>query len=327
MTSIIKKLPVLLLPFLISACSPKVITKVYKTCPEIVNTQDVYVIDVGDSIVGSYEEIGEIKITDNGFSVGCNYDLIIFLAKNETSKAGGNAIALTRHRTPDNWSTCHRIKANMLILEEIPVYEEVIKVDDDSLMVSEYHEFTSFPIIEKHYYNTFYANFGYSNIYSKLYMPYGVTGDPKKGLDLQAGYDLVFRNSLGVGLFCAGHRSSYSNNYSGDIPENGKLNLIYIAPQFIMCQDYGSWITKMHLGIGYFGYSEKLGGISEYISGYGSNINMNIEYLITSNLGVGINIGYIQGKFSDKQKSVKYEDDEYIGISRLFIDAGIRWHF
>ena len=58
MTSIIKKLPVLLLPFLISACSPKVITTVYKTCPEIVNTQDVYFIAVGDSIVGSYEEIG-----------------------------------------------------------------------------------------------------------------------------------------------------------------------------------------------------------------------------------------------------------------------------
>ena len=180
MTSIIKKLPVLLLPILISACSPKVITKVYKTCPEIVNTQDVYVIDGGDSIVGSYEEIGEIKITDDGFSVGCNYDLIIFLAKNETSKAGGNAIALTRHRTPDNWSTCHRIKANMLILEEIPVYEEEIKGDDDSLMVSEYNEFTSFPIIEKHYNMNFMPNSGISKINEKCNWQKEVIGIGRK---------------------------------------------------------------------------------------------------------------------------------------------------
>ena len=109
MTSIIKKLPVLLLPFLISACSPRVITKVFRKSPEIVNPNQVHIVEIGDSIGDSYEVVGTVNITDKLLTARCGYDYVINLAKNETSKNGGNALALRKHKKPDIRSEERRV--------------------------------------------------------------------------------------------------------------------------------------------------------------------------------------------------------------------------
>ena len=52
-------------------------------------------------------------------STKCNYDQVVWLAKQETAKAGGNALALTDHRKPSLLgSSCHQIAGSMLLVSD-----------------------------------------------------------------------------------------------------------------------------------------------------------------------------------------------------------------
>ena len=323
MTTTAKRLMFLLLPCFLSACSPKIVTIIHKSYPEIAGPDQIYLFEIGDSVPVSYDVIGNISISDNGLSTGCNYDQIINLAKNETSKAGGNALALTKHLKPDFISSCHRINGLMLILNQMPE-EGNIDIPETPIENN-----TSFDVpVRKFKHNTLYANFGYSYIYSRFYLPSEATGNPKNGFDWQIGYDVVSRKGLGFGVLCAGYKSKYSlNDYSYVFTEPVKLDLIYLAPQFVLQQEYGKWIMKEYMGIGFFGYREISGEMSYNMKGLGYNLSLNIEYLITKTLGAGINFGYLGSRFSEKQDNLDYADNEYAGITRLFIDAGIRLHF
>ncbi len=56
-------------------------------------------------------------MVDAGLSTRCSYDQVIDLAKKKTAENGGNALALTQHRRPSMWSSCHQISGNMLFLK------------------------------------------------------------------------------------------------------------------------------------------------------------------------------------------------------------------
>lgn len=253
---------------------------------------------------------------DNGASAKCNYEQVVLLAKQETAKQGGNALALTDHRKPSLLgSSCHQIAGNMLWLGDTTAY----KAGSDWIVSDIIGEAETKKDPFQH--NTFYANIGYAFITIEYYLPQGASGNPKKGLDWQLGYEWLSRSGFGAGLLYSGYKSSYTQNRM-DI----NVGLTYIAPQFVMKQMVGRWIFQENLGLGYFSYRESVEEISASLSGVGYNVALGAEYLLSKHVGIGVNLGYIASSLP-KQEHVDYGKDDQSGVFRLHFDAGIRFHF
>ena len=106
---------ILLLPVCLGSCAPKVITHIERSYSPRVAAEEVLLYGVGQTVPESAELIGTVKVVDRGASTKCNYDQVVALAKQTTSKSGGNALALTDHREPSLLgSSCHQITGNML---------------------------------------------------------------------------------------------------------------------------------------------------------------------------------------------------------------------
>ncbi len=88
--------------------------------PQVRDTADeILVFDLNKEIPATAKTIGQFKIGDKGFTTDCQYQRVIEKAQEKARKAGGNAIQLTEVKEPDIWSTCYRIKGNILSIEHI----------------------------------------------------------------------------------------------------------------------------------------------------------------------------------------------------------------
>ena len=99
---------------MVTSCSPRVITSFQKVyTPSLPTSEEVVVIETTDPSKAQGEFLGQIKITDTGFTATSNgtYSQVVNLAKYETWKAGGNLMIINQHQLPDAWSTIHRINA------------------------------------------------------------------------------------------------------------------------------------------------------------------------------------------------------------------------
>lgn len=104
---------------LMASCSPKVITSVTNPLPAK-ETSEVAVFDEGAIVPNSAQVIGQVRVTDGGFcpTGKCRYPQVVEIAKQQTAKAGGNALYVRQHQLPDGHSTCHRITCDMLYLTD-----------------------------------------------------------------------------------------------------------------------------------------------------------------------------------------------------------------
>ncbi|MCC9165606.1 energy transducer TonB [Pontibacter sp. XAAS-A31] len=64
------------------------------------------------------QKLGELKITDSGFSLNCGFLEVLELAKAKAVESGGDAVYITSFKAPDSWSTCYRIEAELYKLQE-----------------------------------------------------------------------------------------------------------------------------------------------------------------------------------------------------------------
>ena len=118
------------------SCSPKVRTSIIKSYKAIDTKTEIVVIDLDREAPENSEILGTVKTGDSGFSTNCGYDVMININKQEARKAGGNATKIISHRFPSAMgSTCHRITANILKVENIENYalaneeQELLDVD------------------------------------------------------------------------------------------------------------------------------------------------------------------------------------------------------
>lgn len=102
-----------------SSCSPKISTSIRSSYPPLDYKEDVVVMGLNQAEPELAELIGYVKITDTGFTANCGYDLVIEKAKLEARKVGGNAIKIIEHMPPSFGSSCHRIVAKILKVEDI----------------------------------------------------------------------------------------------------------------------------------------------------------------------------------------------------------------
>jgi len=90
-----------------------------KTYAPLDYKEEVRVFGFGKEIPSNAEKLGTIKVGDSGFSVNCNYATVLDKAKIESRKVGGNVLKITKHKRPDSWSSCHRIKVDVYKVDSI----------------------------------------------------------------------------------------------------------------------------------------------------------------------------------------------------------------
>ncbi|MCL6268002.1 hypothetical protein [Flagellimonas myxillae] len=102
--------------FLITSCNPKITTALVKDYKTLECDKEVTVFELDEKQPEDAEVLGVLALRDTGFTVKCNYEVVVDKAKLEARKAGGDAIKITMHKKPNFWSTCHRIDATILKL-------------------------------------------------------------------------------------------------------------------------------------------------------------------------------------------------------------------
>jgi hypothetical protein len=107
---------------LFTSCAASLTSSIQKTYAPLDYRQEVRVFEIDEQTPPNAEKLGTVKVGDSGFSTDCDYDVVIEKAKTETRKAGGNALKITKHSLPDIWSSCHRITADVLKVEDIENY-------------------------------------------------------------------------------------------------------------------------------------------------------------------------------------------------------------
>lgn len=115
--------------FLLTSCTPKLTSSMQKTYAPLDYKQEVRVFEIDEQTPTNSEKLGTIKVGDSGFSTDCGYDVVLEKAKTETRKVGGNALKITKHSLPDLWSSCHRITADVMKVENIEDYATTEEVD------------------------------------------------------------------------------------------------------------------------------------------------------------------------------------------------------
>jgi len=123
------KILTILLMTLLCACSPKVITNtVESNLPSRTNLyyEPFAIIETNTIDRTLHQPIGQIEIKDGGLTLQCDYETVKKLAKQEALKLGGNCFVITEHREPNQWRTCHRIKADVFLIDNPKEYETQI---------------------------------------------------------------------------------------------------------------------------------------------------------------------------------------------------------
>ncbi len=129
-----------LLVLIMFGCSPKVVQKVIDK-HEPLQENDSFIVFNQDEKIDLSEEkiIGDIQIKDAGLTIDCDLETVLNLAKSRAKTIGGNAMQIYEFHPPDRKSTCYRIKAKVMWLKNISLYErEIIWSTDRKLKISDF---------------------------------------------------------------------------------------------------------------------------------------------------------------------------------------------
>ncbi len=71
------------------------------------------------------EIIGTVKISDTGFSTNCSEDDVLNILRREACRLGANMVNITESQQPDMKSTCYRVTADLIRLNEALDIEKI----------------------------------------------------------------------------------------------------------------------------------------------------------------------------------------------------------
>lgn len=291
------------------SCSPKVVTVLAKTYPEVVLPDSVIVIEMGETVPNSAEAIGRVSVVDRGFSTQCKYDQVVYLAKEATGKAGGNGLVITNHMEPSFWgSSCHQISGLMLHLSNLEV--DTLKanpVQDFLTVTNEERRKRMAPA------NTFEMSVGYGWITSRLYDYSGNSLGHKGGVEWRLGYEHVWKSGLGVGFQYSGYRAAF---------DEGNMVLSYLAPELVGRTKLNKWILKYGVGFGLLLYHEP----NNDMTGFGGHLTIGVEYMLSKNIGLGATTSYVSGSLPNED-DMNLKENERSGINRFNLLGGLRFYF
>lgn len=168
------------------------------------------------------------------------------------------------------------------------------------------------------------VNAGYGMVVSEIEKLSNMSGNPRRGLHLNAALRWASQKQAGVGLRYSGYFSSVQ--YSDYFTPEGRLQLHihYIAPELVMRQQVGRrWELHETLGVGYASYGESLRELSESINGFGGHLNFGAEYRLSNHLALGLGVtGY--RIIYPNQEILTTDVNTTAGITLFSVNGGIR---
>lgn len=309
---------------LTTGCAPKIYTSLQTRLPARSANAEILVYEPTDTLPSSTEVLGGLLIKNEKGAARCDYDEAMLLARNETNRAGGNGMHITWHQTPAGPGIGHQLAAEILSLPD-----SVFRTDYAANIVRQQALTALFaPHARSHrgaqseYRNNFFVNAGCAFITSEFLVPYNFDGNPRRGLDINAGYQYTIRG-IGFGLRYSGYYTSGELNREKD-----RMRLHYFAPEFVLRQALSDrWSINESIGAGYAMYRENFRGVTGKMGGFGYHVNLGIECKIARGLGVNVGAGMYSARFSSMDSLAKEVADKKAGITRISLHGGFRFYF
>lgn len=306
--------------------APKVIAELTDYYPAR-QADSVMVFEQGDQVPAEAKVIGTVKVTDGGMTptYNCLYGNMLSLAVKKTAESGGNALRIDQHKEPSVWtSSCHRIWGSMLLLPDSLVNVDAVsaiqkaELNNDTELANMTREHISrYERTINNPKNIFNANFGYGIVTSKI-----VTD--RREYKNKGGFsaDLFYQHFwtlLGVGADFNYFHTSFDEGYD--------MDLLYIGPSGALGLKLGEkWRFDITLSLGYGNYKESKWGLSYSEGGFAAKSGMNLEYMCTKSIGIGIRINAFSMALN-KPDGFKIDKNDFYGIRRTDILGGLRFYF
>lgn len=306
--------------------APKVIAELTDYYPAR-QADSVMVYELGDQVPAEAKVIGTVKVTDGGMTptYNCLYGNMLSLAVKKTAESGGNALRIDQHKEPSVWtSSCHRIWGSMLLLPDSLVNVDAVsaiqkaELNNDTELANMTREHISrYERTINNPKNIFNANFGYGIVTSKI-----VTD--RREYKNKGGFsaDLFYQHFwtlLGVGADFNYFHTSFDEGYD--------MDLLYIGPSGALGLKLGEkWRFDVTLSLGYGNYKESKWGLSYSEGGFAAKSGMNLEYMCTKSIGIGIRINAFSMALN-KPDGFKIDKNDFYGIRRTDILGGLRFYF
>ena len=306
--------------------TPRVMAEITEHHPAR-QADSVMVYELGDQVPAEAKVIGTLKVTDGGMTPAykCLYSNMLSLAVKKTAESGGNALRIDQHKEPSVWtSTCHRIWGSMLLLPDSLVNTDAVsaiqkaELNKDTELanmtreqISRYEQAINNPK------NIFSANFGYGIVTSKI-----VTDRHEYKNKGGFSADLTYQHFWT--LFGAGVDFSY---FHTSFDEGFDVDLLYIGPNIGLGLKLGEkWRYDVTLSLGYGNYKESKWGLSYSEGGFAGKFGMNLEYMCSKNIGIGIKLNAFSMGL-EQPDGFKLNKDDFYGIRRTDILGGLRFYF
>lgn len=313
-------------------CAPKIYSSFQKSYPARPEGSTVLVYNLTDTLPSQAEVLGSVEVRDNGLSSNCGFRQVLQRAKDATNNAGGNGLILTWHKEPSTFgSSCHQIAASVLRLPDsiyTASYFDNIALQNYRANLQDIPANTAqkanLPASSERKPCAIMINAGAAFVLSKTKTAEGVTGNPRRGLDINGAFQWTARSGLGFGLRYSGYFTSAKLDGT-----KFDIRLHYVGAEFVMRQNLGrKWAFHESIGLGYAQYSETIYKLSMNQAGLGSHVDLGIEYKLSRSVGLGFSIGAYSVSFNTSNyadsESASYKND---GIARLSLDGGLRFYF
>jgi hypothetical protein len=96
---------------------------------------EIIVLEINASVPSNAVKVGSVKMGD-AMRFSCGYDKTLTSLKEKAAELNGNLIKLTRIKTPDFYSTCYRMWADVYQIKDTMGWAQEGQVKNDSLVKS-----------------------------------------------------------------------------------------------------------------------------------------------------------------------------------------------
>lgn len=311
--------------FALQGCTnPEVITDQLLTYPAR-TVDSVRVVEPGEPAPKNAITLGRVAVVDRGTSIHCKYEQVLALAKKETARIGGNMLQLVEHRRPSiRNGTCHQIQGNMLL---------VGKIDTDSITMGNYmDDFSNYLesalANEEHFYKNVVERQPPAN---KVRLSGGVALNPDKlrtthgdyrehaGFQLQASYAHMMPFGFSYGITYTRTMAEYRGL--------GNVHIDYITPTLGFARRFANhprWLYDINFGLGYARYD-----IKHFHNGGGLGLSLGggVDYLLTSRLGIGVELDINAGSFKKPDEVILNDRAKRLDLGNFCLLTGLRYYF
>ncbi|TDO95671.1 hypothetical protein [Flavobacterium sp. 245] len=352
----------LLVTIAFCSCSPKIRTSVAEKHEKLNETDKVVVFNAKSELPSTYSKIGTTKIGDTGFTTNCDLNTVLEKAKSEARKNGANALLITEHLYPSTFgSTCHRINADLLRIENTADYNQPKITKDTVQPISSSKVVTANEVVYGPGYGfktskfLITANVGQS--FRVASSPDGLNSEQKEyyrklksGLSYDVSAYYLKEGKRGFGLKYNVYKSSGTiydqivtigdgSNVQGDFSDD--ITISFIGPSFIMTEDQRARVgeANLELAIGYLAYKNNAGVAGYPVKITGSNLGMiagmGYHFRITPHFLLGPQVSFVGGTLKKLKYTYadgttyteKLDKEELENLWRIDLAIGAKFRF